>query len=181
MRHTGKPKVPGSSPPDIPIGRKSPRSRRSLRSVAYVACPPATCHLAAHRENVWLEVLFPAHRWPLVRPAHVFSSPSRFSRLLGFHWPHLRFFHWPVILNQKTTGCTTETQNRVDPEPRSLTPGSLGSWRGHPNDRLSPLVGGRGPPHLFPSPGDPLLFPMQRVTGEGQGEGAVPTCERLHE
>ena len=23
-----------------------------------------------------------------------------------------------------------------------------------------------------PSPGDPLLFPMQRVTGEGQGEGA---------
>ena len=30
---------------------------------------------------------------------------------------------------------------------------------------------------MIPSPGDPLLFPMQRVTGEGQDEGAAPTCE----
>ena len=30
---------------------------------------------------------------------------------------------------------------------------------------------------FVPSPGDPLLFPMQRVTGEGQGEGAATTKE----
>jgi len=36
---------------------------------------------------------------------------------------------------------------------------------------------GRGAQSWIPSPGDPLLFPMQRVTGEGQGEGAAPTCE----
>ena len=42
------------------------------------------------------------------------------------------------------------------------------SPRGHP-------VPGREAQSLVPSPGDRVLFPLQRVTGEGQGEGAVPT------
>ena len=36
---------------------------------------------------------------------------------------------------------------------------------------------GRGAHFWIPSPGDPLLFPMQRVTGEGQGEGAAARHE----
>ena len=72
-----------------------------------------------------------------------------------------------------------------------LSATSAEHWRKHLDDPINPHYSRMPPDTLtralshrrseahfsIPSPGYPLLFPMQRVTGERQGEGAAASHE----